>query len=177
MRINFITEGLPLKITVNNWSIQKKTTGTTFPSYKKRTGTAFPCVPVRLKPCHRIKLFIVYNFSSRHNQACRIQQILQLQCEFQLSLLNMSLRMARTGVCCRFTSLTVLSGVTHAVVADLYHVMSITLFSLPVTSYLIFYKLQILNLLVQHYLYFLPEVQTFLYCFTHTPTPTHTFVH
>jgi len=28
-RISFITEGLPWKITVNSWSIQKKTTGTT----------------------------------------------------------------------------------------------------------------------------------------------------
>ena len=34
-RISFITEGLPWKITVNSWSIQKKTTGTTFPLYKK----------------------------------------------------------------------------------------------------------------------------------------------
>ena len=35
-RISFITEGLPWKITVNNWSIlKKKTTGTTFPLYKK----------------------------------------------------------------------------------------------------------------------------------------------
>jgi len=35
----------PSKITVNNWSIQKKTTGTTFPLYKKereRRSHAFP---------------------------------------------------------------------------------------------------------------------------------------
>ena len=41
---------LPWKITVNNWTIQKKN-GTAFPFYKKRTGTAFLCVPVRLEPC------------------------------------------------------------------------------------------------------------------------------
>jgi len=44
-RISFITEGLPWEITVNNWSIQKKTTGTTFPLYKKereRRSRAFP---------------------------------------------------------------------------------------------------------------------------------------
>jgi len=38
-------EGLPWKITVNNWSIQKNTTGTTFPLYKKereRRSRAFP---------------------------------------------------------------------------------------------------------------------------------------
>ena len=42
------------KITVNNWSIQKKNNRNdvpvVFPLYKKRKGTAFPCVPVRLEP-------------------------------------------------------------------------------------------------------------------------------
>ena len=48
--ISFITEGLPWKITVNNWSIQKKTTGTTFPLYKKEWERRSPCIPVRLEP-------------------------------------------------------------------------------------------------------------------------------
>jgi len=42
-QISFITEGLPWKITVNNWSIQKNTSTTgTYKKERERRSCAFP---------------------------------------------------------------------------------------------------------------------------------------
>ena len=70
-RISFITEGLPWKITVNNWSIQKKTTGTTFPLYKKereRRSRAFPSDsnpgPMMLIGLYSVHFSLIFCFDS-----------------------------------------------------------------------------------------------------------------
>jgi len=75
--ISFITEGLPWKITGNNWSIQKKTTGPTFQLHKKERDGA--CVPVRLEPCFGPINVIIHHRDREKAHPCVNPRLLSYQ--------------------------------------------------------------------------------------------------